>query len=225
MARSAVSDEEVQLRKRARRRLVGAVALVIVAVAALPLLLDANPPGAPQAPQVSVASLPPESGAQPGPQWSDTAQTAAVPTDDPLVPESAAASPSLPGQPGQADESGPGADSPEAGPGRMPATQAVAPDTPSGGLENALKSSPKTVTDGKGTYVVQLIATTSPEKARDLERRLEQLKFPAYTEKTPDGAKTRVRVGPFARQEAAESARQRLLQLGFDPGKVARRGE
>lgn len=224
MARSAVSDEEVQLRKRARRRLVGAVALVIMAVAALPLLLDADPPGAQQAPQVSMPSLPVESG-QTGPQWSDTARTAAVPTDDPLMPEPAAASPSLPGQPGRADESGPGADSPEAGRSQIPATQAVAPDAPSAGPENALKSSPKTVADGKGVYVVQLIATTSPEKARDLQRRLEQLKFPAYTEKTPDGAKTRVRVGPFARQEAAESARQRLLQLGFDPGKVARRGE
>lgn len=218
------------MRKRARRRLVGAVALVIVAVAALPLLLDADPPVASQTPQVSIPPTPADSAAQrppgqPDAQRSDTAQAAAVPTE-PLMPEPAATAPLLPGQAGQVDEAGPGADSPAAGPDPAPAVQAIAPDTPpSRGPESALQTDRKTVADGKGAYVVQLIATTSPEKARDLERRLEQLKFPAYTEKTPDGAKTRVRVGPFARQEAAESARQRLLQLGFDPGKVARRGE
>lgn len=38
-----VSEEEIQLRKRARRRLVGAVALVIAAVVILPMVLDREP--------------------------------------------------------------------------------------------------------------------------------------------------------------------------------------
>jgi DedD protein len=38
-----VSDEEIQLRKRARRRLVGAVALVVAAIVILPMLLDSKP--------------------------------------------------------------------------------------------------------------------------------------------------------------------------------------
>jgi len=38
-----VSDEEVQLRKRARRRLVGAVTLVVAAIVILPMLLDSKP--------------------------------------------------------------------------------------------------------------------------------------------------------------------------------------
>ena len=37
------SEEEIQLRKRARRRLVGAVALVIVSVVILPMVLDSEP--------------------------------------------------------------------------------------------------------------------------------------------------------------------------------------
>ena len=38
-----VSDEEIQLRKRARRRLVGAIALVVAAIVVLPMLLDSKP--------------------------------------------------------------------------------------------------------------------------------------------------------------------------------------
>src|SRR6185312_3410853 len=38
-----VSDEEIQLRKRARRRLIGAVALVVAAIVILPMLLDSKP--------------------------------------------------------------------------------------------------------------------------------------------------------------------------------------
>jgi DedD protein len=39
----AVSEEEIQLRKRARRRLVGAITLVIAAVVILPMVLDSKP--------------------------------------------------------------------------------------------------------------------------------------------------------------------------------------
>ena len=72
---------------------------------------------------------------------------------------------------------------------------------------------------------MQLIATASPGKARELRQKLERQKFPAYTEKTPDGGKTRVRVGPFDTREAAEQARQRLAKLDYDPGKVVRKGD
>jgi DedD protein len=77
----------------------------------------------------------------------------------------------------------------------------------------------------KDAYVVQLIATSSPAKARELRQKLERQKFPAYTEKTPDGGKIRVRVGPFESRDAAEQARQRLARLDYDPGKVVRRGD
>src|ERR1700675_3809476 len=40
---NAISDEEIQLKKRARRRLVGAVALVLLIVVFLPMILDSEP--------------------------------------------------------------------------------------------------------------------------------------------------------------------------------------
>src|SRR4051812_43924158 len=39
----AISDEELQLKKRARRRLVGAIALVLLIVVFLPMILDSEP--------------------------------------------------------------------------------------------------------------------------------------------------------------------------------------
>ncbi|MBA2351421.1 MAG: SPOR domain-containing protein [Burkholderiales bacterium] len=48
----AINDDEIKLRKRARRRLIGAVALVLLAILVLPLVLDHEP--APLAPDVAV---------------------------------------------------------------------------------------------------------------------------------------------------------------------------
>lgn len=39
----AISDEELQLKKRARRRLVGAIALVLLIIVFLPMVLDSEP--------------------------------------------------------------------------------------------------------------------------------------------------------------------------------------
>ena len=51
-----ITDDEIQLRKRARRRLVGAIALVLVVVVVLPWLVDDEPP--PQLKNVDI-SIPP----------------------------------------------------------------------------------------------------------------------------------------------------------------------
>src|SRR3954468_14329395 len=40
---TAIRDEELQLKKRARRRLVGAIALVLLIVVFLPMVLDSEP--------------------------------------------------------------------------------------------------------------------------------------------------------------------------------------
>ncbi len=52
MAKAAISQEEIQLRKRARRRLAGASFLVLVMIIVLPVILDSEP--RPQAESVRV---------------------------------------------------------------------------------------------------------------------------------------------------------------------------
>ncbi|MGE5027138.1 MAG: hypothetical protein ACM3JK_01560, partial [Betaproteobacteria bacterium] len=73
----ALSDDEVQLKRKARRRLIGAVTLVTVLVVALPMLLDSEPK---PSGQEIVINIPPQTSgtefssrivpvpAQPGPK-------------------------------------------------------------------------------------------------------------------------------------------------------------
>jgi DedD protein len=49
-------------------------------------------------------------------------------------------------------------------------------------------------------------------------KRAKSLKFPAYTEliDVTNGKVTRVRVGPYDTKQAAETARAKLVQAGFE---------
>ncbi|MEO8006437.1 MAG: hypothetical protein ABI771_16090, partial [Betaproteobacteria bacterium] len=61
----AISDEELQLKKRARRRLVGAVALVLLIVVFLPMILDSEPKPLNQDVSITIPPIPkPESASQ-----------------------------------------------------------------------------------------------------------------------------------------------------------------
>jgi DedD protein len=202
--RATVSDEEIQLRKRARRRLVGAIALVVAVVAAVPMLLDSEPKARTQ--QIEIQMPPPTAEAS---SAQTDAQAAA-----PAPPATATPAPALQPAPPPVAERAP---APQPAP-----PESVPPPAPATPPAPAPKAAAAAT---KESYVVQLIATTSPVKARELRQKLERQKFPAYTEKTPDGGKTRVRVGPFDTREAAEQARQRLAKLDYDPGKVVRRGD
>lgn len=224
--RTTVSDEEIQLRKRARRRLVGAVALVILVVAAVPMLLDQEPrqrneqievkippiPAAPSAtPAPGAASVPPAMAS--GPAVSESAPTPISPPPQPTPTEGA-----------PVPQPAPTAAAPAPPPSAAPAPGASTAKASSAAADKPAPATSATASDKDG-YVVQLIATTSTAKARELRQKLARQKFPAYTEKTPDGGKTRVRVGPYQTREAAESARQRLAKLDYDPGKVVRKGD
>ena len=72
----AISDEELQLKKRARRRLVGAIALVLLIVVFLPMILDSEPRPLNQDIAITIPPIPkPESTSQvPAYSISDTAQ-------------------------------------------------------------------------------------------------------------------------------------------------------
>ena len=63
----AISDEELQLKKRARRRLVGAIALVLLVVVFLPMVLDSEPKPLNQ--DISI-TIPPIPKPEPSPQTS-----------------------------------------------------------------------------------------------------------------------------------------------------------
>ncbi|MSQ58225.1 MAG: SPOR domain-containing protein [Betaproteobacteria bacterium] len=83
MAKAAISQEEIQLRKRARRRLVGASFMVLVMIVILPVILDSEP--RPQGESVRVQMPAPVREVQSPPVPESSANAAA--TETPEQPE------------------------------------------------------------------------------------------------------------------------------------------
>jgi DedD protein len=202
MART-ISDEELQLRRRARRRLIGAVVLVTAVVVILPMVLDSEP--RPSGQPVSVQIPPPDSGGfapklaplPPAPQG--PAPVAKPPVEE--VPSKVAAAPAAP-PPGQ----------------ETPPPPATAPKEP---VQPAAKPKPKPKLSAKakgGQYVVQVIALADAGKAQQMQQQIAGAGIKSYTEvvKTAKGDVTRVRAGPFASRSAAEKARDQLKALGMN---------
>ena len=227
VAKTPISDDELQLRKRARRRLVGAVVLVLLVVVFVPMFLDREPrqqkqdmdiqippiPGQPQAPPASSAAPPPAAAQSAAPPESSASTPASSPAPGPAV-EAAAPQPSAP--PKTAEPPAPVAAVAEA-----PAT---APSRP---VE--ARSEAKPVAPGE-VYVIRLGAFADSSRAKELLARVKAEKLPGYTEavKTQQGVRTRVRAGPFASMQEAERAKGELKRAKLLPGsdaKIVRKGE
>ena len=198
MAR-AISDEELQLKRRARRRLIGAIVLVTAIVVVLPMVLDSEP--GPVSQDIAVRIPSSDSGAF---------TTQVVPPPAPRVPERKAARP-------QAEEKS--ATALEA-PGEKP-KPAVKPETAKP-VKAPAKIAAKTAKPANkatgGRFVVQVIALADAEKAERMQQQIAAAGIESYTEivKTMKGDVTRVRAGPFATREAAEKARDQLKSLGMN---------
>lgn len=237
MAKTAVSDEEIQLRKRARRRLVGAVALVLLAVVFLPMVLDSEPKQRPQ--EISI-QIPPIPAQTPAPAAGQTG------TSVPPAPEASlsARSPASrlaekAGAPANPAPSSPTPSSERAGQSVL-APKAVAPSRPAPSPKAAPTANqpPAVVTQagsaqgqpGEG-YVIRLGAFSDANNAKQLLAKLKANKIAGYSEaiNTPQGHRVRVRAGPFPTEQSAQSARDRLRELKLIPapseGKIVRQGE
>ena len=206
MART-ISDEELQLRRRARRRLIGAVVLVTAVVVVLPMVLDSEPKPAGQ--PISVQIPPPDSGGfapklaplPPAPQPS-------APPAKPAVEEAPAKVAAAPAPPSPIQETPPPA-----------ATEPKEPVQPAAKPKPKPKPAPKPAAKAKGgQYVVQVIALADAGKAQQMQQQIAGAGIKSYTEvvKTAKGDVTRVRAGPFASRSAAEKAREQLKALGMN---------
>ena len=195
-----ISDEELQLRKRARRRLIGAVVLVTAVVVALPMVLDSEPKPVSQDINIRIPS--PDSG---------TFTSKVVP----VAP---------------APESKPAPKPPATVAEKPEATRATKETAKQAEEAQAAKAAAKTQApreagkkagESAGQFVVQVIALADAQKAQQMQQRISAAGIKSYTEvvKTKKGDVTRVRAGPFATREAAEEARAQLKTIELD-GKV-----
>jgi DedD protein len=209
-----ISDEELKLRKRARRRLIGAIVIVTAVVVALPMVLDNEPkplsqdidiriPSPESAPPFTSKVVPvPDTSSAPG----NTAKPVPVPETKPQA--SAPAQPSVQAKPQTTPPPQDAKPAPAAKPEKPATTAKVEP--------------PAARTPAQpGQYVVQVVALSDAAKAKQMQQAILKTGVKAYTEvvKTARGDVTRVRAGPYATRDAAEKAQQKLKGAGFD-GKV-----
>ncbi len=206
----AESEEALQLKRRARRRLVGAIALVTFVVIILPLILDKAP--GPAGPPLSVQIPNKESGgfntrvvpsAPPMPVAPAPDKKAEIPQVKTEPSPAKAAIPPVRAEPAVADEAA-----------KVPAQPAVKGEE--GRAQAALNDQ---------AWVVMLDAFSDAKNVKQLRAKLSAAGVKSYTEpvKTSKGELTRVRAGPFASKEAAEKARAKLDAMGLKPGAVASR--
>src|SRR3954466_1787526 len=76
---TAIRDEELHLKKRARRRLVGAIALVLLIVVFLPMVLDSEPKPLNQDIAINIPPIPKADNSAPAPSMPVTPTTSARP--------------------------------------------------------------------------------------------------------------------------------------------------
>jgi DedD protein len=204
----AEQQEDIDsLKRRGRRRLVGAVALVLAAVIVLPMVFDPAPKSS--APPVSVR-IPSEDDAPfkpklpPKPEPQAAAQKAEPPKAEPAKVDAPKSEPAKP-EPARA-----GAPRPESAKVESKPVPKAA-DTERARAEAALKG-------GAEQFYVQVGAFSNPQP---VIARLAEAKMPYYVEEiaVKSGKVVRVRAGPFATRAAAESAAGKLKNLGL-PGSV-----
>ena len=205
-----MADDANLLRRRARRRLVGAIALVVLAVVVLPIILDQKPRPAPQELTVQIPSqdggpfrtrvLPPVQASPAPAQKGDSAQAPKEPSDKTTPSESAGTRP-----------------------GAAKKDKAKTADKASSKKAAEARRARAALNDR--AYVVPLGAFANADNAKQVQERATSAGINSYTErvKGQQGEQTRVRAGPFATRGAAEKARDKLKSLGLDVGQVAQR--
>ena len=239
-------DPALPEKRRARRRLIGATALVLAAIIGLPMIFDSEPKpfsdeiaiqiparDAPATRQ-SAPSLPPLELSPP------TNRVVEKPSA-PIAPDAAVAVPKIDtpapvvknniAEPVQAEkevkkEVAPKESSKE---NTKEITKEKASDKSNDKSKD--KASNKTdsakQSDSKNTksnrdlpirYVLQVAAVENKAKADDMQEKLKKAGIKSYTQKIPTSAgdRIRIRVGPFVNKEEAEKMRARLRKLGLN---------
>lgn len=217
-------DADLQLKKRARRRLVGATALALLAVIVLPMVMDREPKPPVQDIQVRIPNQ--DATGLAAKMLPNKATATPMPAPEPkpeAKAEAAAAADSPQAAAAQSAPAAKGADpAPAATKPAEPAAKPAAAPAPAAKSEPAPKAAAKAVaapaSESAAAWIVQLGAYKEAGNVKVLLAKLKGMGLPAYTESfdSAQGPRTRVRAGPFASKEAAEKARVRIKTIGVD---------
>lgn len=234
-------EAQTLLKKKARRRLIGAVAFAGLAAVVLPMVMDEEPKQQMQDVQIRIPGqdqlLP---SAAPSAARSAPAMRAELPPIERNPHARETPTRSADAEPARLTESvvaRPAEKAPE-----KPAEKKVE-KTPEKTSEKTQEKVPKqsvddaqraaailagkpeaTTASASGQYVILIGAFSNAANVKLLEGKIGELGVKTYTEplESPEGKKTRLRAGPFASREVAEKALERLKRIGVN-GVVAAR--
>lgn len=198
-------DPDFPQKQRARRRLIGAVVLLAVAIIVLPIIFEHKPRPVSEDVAVKVANG----------QGQNQKPKVEARKADPLPPAPAArndaaldAGEEIVSTPSNGS-AGAGADKPRADDAK-PETR-VAEARPAAKVDKPAEKA----TSGK--YLILIGAFASEERAKNWLVKLKESKVPAYVEKkmVADGERNLLRAGPFSDRESAEAAEKRVRAIGL----------
>ncbi len=235
MAKQIVTDEEAKLKRQARRRLFGAIALTILVVTLLPMLLDKEPPAPSQDVEMQIPDkdkagefvpkmvLPPSAASGPAAQpvsapviapLLDAGKTATVAPPAP-VPVTQVAKPAVePAKP--VVEQKPAH---TAAPAIKETKPAAAPKHEAKPEHKAVaKPAAKPLSKTHKGFVVQVAAFANADTAKKLQEKLHAQGYASYTEKAGD--KVRVRIGDYVTHIEAEKIQHKLEIQGYKPNVI-----
>lgn len=183
-----LSATELELKRRGRRRLIGAFTLGLLAIVFLPMLFDSEPKKDKAAMQEIAIQVPPKEGLKPLP-------APVMPSPTPPKVETKVEVPAT----------------------TAPLPTPAAPVTPPAATPTTVPA-PSAAKQG---FVVQIGAFKDAENAQQIVALMKESKLPVFTDSiaTGSGSVTRVRVGPFATKEKADSALVQVKLAGSD-GKI-----
>lgn len=237
------ADAQLPLKKRARRRLVGAIALAVLAAVVLPMIMDQSPqrpvsdveiriPGQDQVPPFNPKALAEKTSETPAAKAPVMAEKAAEPeAKKPPAPVAVepAKTPVAREEPKAADKAADkSSDKAAAKPAPPAAKEAKASAEEEANRAAAILSGKPASTSAKPAatveHVILIGAFANPANVKQLQSKLGELNIKVYTEvlESPQGNKTRVRAGPFPTRESAEKALEKMKRIGVN-GVIATR--
>lgn len=212
MAKQLSTDEESNLKRKARRRLIGAIALTTAVVVVLPMVLDREP--APSSRDIELRIPDKDKVGEFTPKVAMPAASAV--TAEPPLPAVVIA-PLLDAKPvtTAVKPKVEAAAKPAAEP--KPAVTAKVESKAKNTAKPAAKPAEKAVVPHTG-FILQVGAFANAEAAKQLQAKLAKQGYHAYIEKAGD--KTRVRVGGYPTHDAADKVRHKLEAQGLQANVV-----
>ncbi len=211
-------------RTRARQRLIGAAVLVIAGIIGFPLLFETQPrpipvdlpidiPRKDNVAPLTMPQAPPVAKVPVTPAPAASASVRPAPVAEHVITETPADAGREVPAPASASASTATSRPVAPPPPRAPASVAAKPSAGDGARALALlEGKPASSAATAGRFVVQVGAFTDAAAVKEARAKVEKLGMKTYTQvaETSAGARTRVRVGPFATRDEAERAAARL---------------